>query len=333
MDTIRTYLENIFKTLPQTPRVLLVKGQLADDMETKYQELLENGANESEAIAKVIGDFGSMDELLDELEIAPGTADGVKDDTRDLLAADPVLQEITSDEATQFLAHTKKSAWFINLAVALMTIGTLLIYYWAQRVFLMPGPPEFVLFGVLIVLAAVTAGLFIHARSVLRNFSFIEKGAFTMKPALADELKSIYKAKSLSLRMTSIIAAFIYLIGSVFLLLFAMISPNWLWASSCIRALLLLIAAGAFVFIPLMMRLHAYRQLLKNGGIASTDGSTSYVIGAAATIIWPATLAIYLNWAIQLNEWRIAWVLWPLVSGLYVVFVVLYPYMSGKEVR
>lgn len=70
METIRNYLETMFKNLPQTEKVLKAKSELLQMMEDKYTELVDQGKSENEAIGTVIAEFGNLDELAGDLEIA-----------------------------------------------------------------------------------------------------------------------------------------------------------------------------------------------------------------------------------------------------------------------
>lgn len=70
MDTIREYLDNLFRGFPETPEVLQAKAELLEMMEDKYEECLQEGKTEKEAVGIVISEFGNMEELAEELGIA-----------------------------------------------------------------------------------------------------------------------------------------------------------------------------------------------------------------------------------------------------------------------
>ncbi len=70
METIWSYLDNMFFHLPKTTEVLRAKEDLAEMMEDKYNELIAEGRMQNEAIGIVISEFGNIQELLDELEIS-----------------------------------------------------------------------------------------------------------------------------------------------------------------------------------------------------------------------------------------------------------------------
>ena len=58
MDTIRSYLESMFKNLPLTDKVMRAKSELLQMMEDKYTELIKEGKSENEAVGIVISEFG-----------------------------------------------------------------------------------------------------------------------------------------------------------------------------------------------------------------------------------------------------------------------------------
>ena len=67
METIRNYLDSMFRGLPDTTETRRAKAELLAMMEDKYQELKAEGKTENEAIGTVIAEFGNMEELKDNL--------------------------------------------------------------------------------------------------------------------------------------------------------------------------------------------------------------------------------------------------------------------------
>ena len=64
METIKNYLETMFSTLPNTYEVQKAKKELAQMMEDKYTELINDGKTDNEAVGIVISEFGNLDELV-----------------------------------------------------------------------------------------------------------------------------------------------------------------------------------------------------------------------------------------------------------------------------
>ena len=68
METIRSYIDNLFRSYSHTPRVQKARAELLEIMEDKYNELKSQGRSENEAIGIVISEFGNMEEIAAELE-------------------------------------------------------------------------------------------------------------------------------------------------------------------------------------------------------------------------------------------------------------------------
>ena len=104
METIKNYLETMFSTLPNTYEVQKAKKELAQMMEDKYTELINDGKTDNEAVGIVISEFGNLDELAEDLGI------------KDLVVKEPVLnsRKVTMDEAKDFIANRIRYGLYIG---------------------------------------------------------------------------------------------------------------------------------------------------------------------------------------------------------------------------
>ena len=110
METILSYLENMFLHLPRTSEVLRAKEELATMMEDKYNELLAEGKRENEAVGIVISEFGNLEELSEELGL------GDLEQTKE--TGEPV-KRVSRGEAEEYISATLKSIRWIGLGVML----------------------------------------------------------------------------------------------------------------------------------------------------------------------------------------------------------------------
>ena len=67
MEKIQLFVDNMFLSLPDTPEVRQAKAHILEGMADRYEALLAQGKNENEALGLVIGEFGSVEELRQEL--------------------------------------------------------------------------------------------------------------------------------------------------------------------------------------------------------------------------------------------------------------------------
>ena len=109
MNTIRNYLDNMFRNLPNTEAVRKAKAELLQMMEDKYEELIKEGKTENEAIGIVISEFGNLDELADSLGIGEQVNESADEDK-------PIL---SIDRIKSYLSMINMRALLIPIGIAL----------------------------------------------------------------------------------------------------------------------------------------------------------------------------------------------------------------------
>lgn len=137
METIKTYIENMFLNLPSTAEVQRAKRELLCMMEDKYTELKEEGKTENEAVGIVISEFGNLDEIAESLGISevvnPQETNEDSAQTEAALAQGEKANEsteksgmrgmpkrvLTLNLAKDYIAYKIKAARFVSLGVML----------------------------------------------------------------------------------------------------------------------------------------------------------------------------------------------------------------------
>ena len=69
MEQIANFVEAMFQPLPKTEEVRKIKEDILENMQEKYNDLLDEGKNEYEALGIVFSQFGSMEELCRGLDL------------------------------------------------------------------------------------------------------------------------------------------------------------------------------------------------------------------------------------------------------------------------
>jgi hypothetical protein len=67
-DEIRSYIEQLFETAPDTVKVKELKEELISNLTAKYDDLISQGRTEEEAYKIAIGGIGDVNELIKGLE-------------------------------------------------------------------------------------------------------------------------------------------------------------------------------------------------------------------------------------------------------------------------
>jgi len=117
METIKSYLEAMFASMPNTFEVRKAKAELLQMMEDKYNELISEGQSENTAVGTVISEFGNLDELAEDLglvkevEVAKG------------MEAEIPSRYISLEESESFIAARRRKSLLLSLGILLCIIS------------------------------------------------------------------------------------------------------------------------------------------------------------------------------------------------------------------
>jgi hypothetical protein len=324
METIVTYLENVFKSLPKTAEVLKVKEELLANMEAKYEDLRTGGASDAEATARVIGEFGNIDELLVELGIDLPDAD-----TED---AAPL---ISREEVSEFLKAFSQAALLIGSGVALIILGvaTLIsshaVIVSAETIWQINLPTSSIFSGAmafLLLLVACGTGLFIYAGFSTNKYQRFERGEFTIARDLKRDLQQHYDDYQQKVALGIIAGIALIFLGAAMIF----IIPS-AYASYSVALFMLAVACAVFIFVKVGMANGAYQRLLRIGDYSPQKREVERVVGAVAAFVFPAATCVFLVWGLAFDGWTIAWIVFPIVSILFGGFAGLYSVLKGVE--
>lgn len=332
METIRNYLEAMFRKLPQTDAVIKAKYELAQMMEDKYTELIREGKSENEAVGIVISEFGNLEDLAADLGI---------DDVYKTNKVNKVnRRKLSLEEITGFLDAQKKRAYFIAAGVACF-------------ICCVTGPIFVGAFNgsgnlgatLLFLILAVGLSLCIISKNFTEEYNFINSEACEVDQMCLDFLKNKNRDFSSTYSiMTS---------TGILLCVLCIVPPILLGDSSSDvledlsgAFLFFFVAAGVFLLIVAKKIKASYERLLKvnddmmywnfdvnnmnsenENNTSSTSsvptGKRKYKSTTGKTIMecyWPTATCIYLTWSFLTYDWYITWIIWPIAAVLSIVF-------------
>ncbi|SFC57999.1 hypothetical protein SAMN04488102_11141 [Alkalibacterium subtropicum] len=308
MNTIREYIEQMFKGVPMTEETAQLKADILANLEDKYTALKDSGASEHEAIGTVIAEFGDIDELLEEFGV-----------TR-------VNQQVTTNYETmgesdlrQYIQAKGKLGWNIGLGILSILAGMagLLLFLAFQAV--LPG--------------ALYIGLFF-----LFSFSVIGIGLFIIEGMKAGDLKrfnSPYiifpndKEQFIS-EQEDYKRSFIFSIVAGVSLCIMSITPILMGALTTLLPVLvgvafslLLIGVGIIFFTYSGNIWNAYENIKQNGKFVEVieeeaarderNRKMNYIIDE---IYWPIIVVIYFVFSFTQGTWAWSWVIFVLAGAL-----------------
>lgn len=324
METIKSYLNNMFAGLPKNAQMDDLKNNMLANMEDKYNELKHQGKSENEAIGIVISEFGNIDELTNEL----GINNDIDENSQRL---------VTRDEVDAYISIKKTVGFQVGIGVALCILSPAVLLFMnglfdsdmlkvAERYSYMPG------LVCIFVFIAAAVGLFIFSGINFERYKYMEEGV-QVSASLRDELQKSYD---------NYLPTFnIRLISSICLLIMSpipIIVISYMDLTSTIFGvviLLFIVSFAVFLLISSGTTKEAYARLLKLENYlehyTAENEKQGKVIGAIASVVWPLAVVLFLFCGFVYGLWYIAWIVFPIVGILFGMFCSLYSTFSKKD--
>ena len=191
METIISYIENVFRNYPDSEKVRKAKEDLLNCMEDKYHELKAEGKSENEAIGIVISEFGSMDEIAWELGFEKETADQADGQESGQ------QKRFTLEEARSYIKTQESFGVKIGIGVMfciLSPVAAGIFSALTEAGYTAEGTGE--LLGALILFGMVAAGVGILITSGIGNGKYddLKECKITLHPADLRVLKEEFEA-------------------------------------------------------------------------------------------------------------------------------------------
>lgn len=321
MKTIRDYLDSLFLNVPTTPETKKAKEDLAAIMEDHYHELIEQGKSEHEAIGAVISEFGSIDELLQELQVAQS------EDT----AEEAWLDAITIDEAFDFWGKIRRFAFSLSLGIALCIASLGIFLFFANEIDSGLGLLVMFMFVALGVGFIITSGLnYSASKRKLNDRPFDQEVKQEARKQLEDYEKSFRFGLVLG------ISACILSVTPFFLMEAILYIPSGLALGLFFAA----VALGVFFIV--------YVSNIRTGFAKMADGvyfisnedepgprAAQHIYGESAgkvrffnTVYWPVILVVYFLWSFSTGSWAYSWVIF-ILGGVFQDFFL--PHQKNKR--
>lgn len=314
METIKTYIENLFASLPKTEQVSGIKRDMLEQMEEKYNQLKSEGRSENEAVGQVISEFGSIDELTEELGIRPAAA------------AEETLP-VSGELAEEYLEVSKKNALFCSVGVGLCIFAPAVM----MAVNAFDPPAAWIALLPLFALIAAAVALFIVMGVRTEKYKTLEQKTVVLDSITEERVRA---------RQSAFTPAFAAMIASgVALCILApivlILLNEYLVGQMSVAVMLAIIAAAVAAFVYAGVR-HNSCQVLLNTSDEKVrmremgNSKAAKVFAALEGLIWPLTVVAFLVWGFRFDGWEICWVLFPAVGILCGVVRGIIKALSGK---
>ncbi len=326
METIKTYLENMFMHLPKNREALQAKEELLNMMEDKYLELKNEGKTENEAVGIVISEFGNLNEVAEEL----GLSEIMKES-----AYRPEKKVLTIDVVKDFLENRVRAGQKVGIGVLLAIWSPMLLIFlsrYENQSFMGVYNGGLALgLIVLFTMAAAAVALFIMSGVEFGKYDLDKNEDFV----LDYQADSFVKAEEDRNRMSNALRITIGVVLCIFSVIPVMIlgvidGPENLLILGVVL-LLLVVGVAVFLFITAGTRLASIDILLKKGDYSEQARNRNRKSESIGGIYWPIVVIIYLAWSFISGRWDFTWIIWPLAGILFAAIVALAAFIDRKK--
>ncbi|MFC0674026.1 permease prefix domain 1-containing protein [Brachybacterium hainanense] len=314
MNVIDSYLDTLFDPYPRSARMDEARAELRAMMEDKQQSLLDQGLSESQAVGRVIAEFGSLEEVAPELGIAADLG----------AAAPPGPPRLSADRAREYVDAIRRNRGLVAGGVTLFVLSVvplLLLIAWSGQI--EPEPPGWAtLTGLVLLLVLITTGvlMLVVRGGRLEDYADIENGDFTPTAevrAYAGELRREHRTRS---QISFAIALSLWILCAVPILVPALLSEDEDQASVLfgVCLTLLMVAAGLWILLRGAWASSAADTLENEEDPDDLTGPSVHpAIRVIAAVYWPLATAIFLGWSFATGDWGSTWIIWPIAGVLY----------------
>lgn len=310
MDIIKTYLDNMFQNLPNTPQIQRAREELLQMMEDKYTELKEEGKTENEAVGIVISEFGNLEELAEDL--------GIKNVMNQQEQQEEFTGKwVTVEEAKSYLSALGKRAWMIAFGVLLCIISPVSTIFCEALIAhgngnLLRGIGASVMF----VLIAIAVLLFVFSGSVAKEW---KHGSFRLDQKAEQYMINEKRKKAGMFQMIAAAGIAVCVLSILPPIILDSLNVNETWEEISGGMFLIVVAVGVGMIIYGSMKKDSYNQVLHIG--ETQKKKTKYeavyknpMVDTFMSVYWNTVTCIYLCWSFLTFNWHITWIIWPIAG-------------------
>lgn len=329
MEVIRTYLDNLFSTLPDTPASRRAKEELWGMMEDKYQELKDQGLPENQIIGTVISQFGNLEELRETLGLEQPYAAAPPPQPH------PAGIPMSYAQAQECLTTYRRASRGIGIGVVLCILAVMPLFVLLglfELELLSEGLAVALGLGALFVLVAAAVVLFIFYGPQLSPYEKWKTNGAVLEQegvAWARQQKAL-QSRYFPLRIA--LGVVLCILSVVPLLITAILTEGTYFQDGAallsLSVLFPLVAVGVYQFIRAGMVDSCCKMLLgeldTGPALSPVDVKTGKkvptVVDIVAQIYWPLIVIAYLIWSFLTFDWWITWIIWPIAGIAFGIF-------------
>lgn len=322
METIRNYLESMFRGLPQTDKVMKAKSELLQMMEDKYSELIRSGKTENEAVGEVIQNFGNLEDLADDL--------GIDDILHATKYSDVQRRKLSFDEVTEYLSAAKKS-------ILLHALGIMLCIVSVIGPIMSDAYNANDIIGVTAMFLCIGGGivLMVMANALLEQWRFIKSEPCSVDAVSIDYLKNKIRDFTPTYSVLSSVGVLLCVLCFIPAVVLDELGNSVMEDFG---------GAFVFIFVGVGVFMMVYAKLIKKSYLRlmninekvdfkeepySPSKIQNKTVRVIMSVYWSVVTCLYLCVSFLTFRWHITWLIWPIAAAVHTIIKAIYA--TGNE--
>ena len=318
MNVIDSYLDTLFAPYPDSPRLREARAELRTMMEDQQDGLMAEGLTESQAVGRVIAEFGTLE------EVAPVLGIDTELGRSPAVPAAGRAPALGISRAREYVDAVRRSQWLLATGMPLFVLSALPLLLLIAVTGSRSGQPAVwaIAAGITAVLVMVPIGLilFIVRDARLKDFEDIDQRAVTPTAEVRRFAAEVRRENRRRATVANAVAIVLWILCALPTLLLALLAgENSFTVLYGVCLTLAIVAGGLAIMVRAGWSESVASTLLQEQDEEDDDPeySTNPAVRAVAAVFWPVMAAIYLGWSFLSGDWGITWVLWPVAGLLY----------------
>lgn len=316
METIKNYLETMFRNLPDTDQVRRAKNELLQMMEDKFTELRNNGISENEAVGTVISEFGNLEELAQDLGLESVLNENKENINR---------RNVSFDEVKNYMADRKSS-------IITRAIGVLCFITCVTPMIIISDLFNSDVIGLAIMFAFIAAGIALNilASSKMEDWDYLTKEPCSISQESIEyvaEQRKTFKTKYNVMHAVGVLFCVLCFVPAAIMGEFSFVITDALSGIS----LFWCVGIGVALLIYSSKTKDMHETLLSINSETTIGGSytkaakkndkevtyKNKTVKVIMEVYWSTVTCIYLAWSFITFDWHFTWIIWPVASVIH----------------
>lgn len=185
--------------------------------------------------------------------------------------------------------------------------------------------------GLLLLIVAGAAALFLSQGLLLSQYEYLEKENFSLDYGVEGLVEKKRKEFEASRIKCLVLGVVLCIVGTVPLIVVSSITENAVYILRCVALLLLFISFGVYLFVWSGMIDGSYLKLLQKGDYRLEMKRVRKKMGLIGGIYWTVVTALYLVLGFFGNLWYISWAVWPIAGVLFASLHMAVEYFENRK--